>query len=172
MSWVRGWCWNDPRRPHLPMQHLFCPVLGLPTSGRTHRQAQRTEQRRGTGGNLNISIFRVFLPNYCNTQDVVISIEGMAEVEEETFTEEINTFVISVDADGNESGTCVAEPSIKYTLVEWVPISLQTCDEDLNQAKSNWNCHFDGKIFCESLTWIGHSLSYIIRIKNICTKKT
>lgn len=51
-------------------------------------------------------------------QDVVISIEGMAEVEEETFTEEINTFVISVDADGNESGTCVAEPSIKYTLVE------------------------------------------------------
>ena len=42
----------------------------------------------------------------------------MAEVEEETFTEEINTFVISVDADGNESGTCVAEPSIKYTLVE------------------------------------------------------
>ena len=78
------------------------------------------EQNRGEG-QVGISIFpffRVFLPNSCNTQDVVISIEGMAEVEEETFTEEINTFVISVDADGNESGTCVAEPSIKYTLVE------------------------------------------------------
>ena len=78
------------------------------------------EQNRGEGqvGISIFPIFRVFLPNSCNTQDVVISIEGMAEVEEETFTEEINTFVISVDADGNESGTCVAEPSIKYTLVE------------------------------------------------------
>ena len=49
---------------------------------------------------------------------VVISIEGMAEGEEETFTEEISTFVISVDDDQNESGLYVTEPPIKYTLVE------------------------------------------------------
>ena len=51
---------------------------------------------------------------------VVISIEGMTErEEEETFTEEINTFVISVDGDETESGPCgTVELPVKYTLVE------------------------------------------------------
>ena len=51
---------------------------------------------------------------------VVISIEGMTErEEEETFTEEINTFVISVDGDETESGLSgTVELPVKYTLVE------------------------------------------------------
>ena len=118
MSWVRGWSRNDPRRPHLPMQHLFCPVLGLPTSGRTLRKAWPAIQRRGgQGENFFLETFHPIL----SCMQVVISIEGMAEREEETFTEEISTFVISVDGDQNESS--VTEPSIKYTLVEWLHLS-------------------------------------------------
>ena len=60
----------------------------------------------------------MFHPIYC--VQVVISIEGMTErEEEETFTEEINTFVISVDGDESESGPCgTLELPVKYTLVE------------------------------------------------------
>ena len=62
----------------------------------------------------------MFHPIYC--VQVVISIEGMTErEEEETFTEEINTFVISVDGDETETenGLCgTVELPVKYTLVE------------------------------------------------------
>ena len=92
---------------------MLCPVLGLPASGRTYRKAWGTVQRRGgPGGNFFLEIVYPIL----SCMQVVISIEGMAEREEETFTEEINTFVISVDGDENESS--VTEPKIKYTLVE------------------------------------------------------
>ena len=111
---VGGWYRNDPRRSHLPMQHLLCSVLGLPTSARTHRKSWGAVQRRGTGENL--FFIGIIHPILC--VQVVISIEGMAEGEEETFTEEISTFVISVDDDQNESGLYVTESPIKYTLVE------------------------------------------------------
>ena len=73
------------------------------------------EQLRGEG-QVQISFIGIIDSILC--MQVVISIEGMAEGEEETFTEEISTFVISVDDDQNESGLYVTEPPIKYTLVE------------------------------------------------------
>ena len=73
------------------------------------------EQLRGEG-QVQISFLGLIRPILC--VQVVISIEGMGEGEEETFTEEINTFVISVEDDQSESGLYVTEPPIKYTLVE------------------------------------------------------
>ena len=109
---LRCWNQNDPGRPHLPMQHLLCSVLGLPTHTRTHRKSWQAVQRRRTGGNFYGKIH----PIVC--VQVVISIKGMEEEEETTFTEEISTFVISVDDDLNESGINVTDPPMKYMLVE------------------------------------------------------
>ena len=48
---------------------------------------------------------------------VVISIEGGSE--EDVFTEEITTFVISVDGEANDSKLEVTPRVMKYTLVEY-----------------------------------------------------
>ena len=48
---------------------------------------------------------------------VVISIEGGSE--EDVFTEEITTFVISVDGEATDSKLEVTPRVMKYTLVEY-----------------------------------------------------
>ena len=48
---------------------------------------------------------------------VVISIKGGSE--EDVFTEEITTFVISVDGEANDSKLEVTPRVMKYTLVEY-----------------------------------------------------
>ena len=49
---------------------------------------------------------------------VVISIKGGSE--EDVFTEEITTFVISVDGEANDSKLEVTPRVMKYTLVEYM----------------------------------------------------
>ena len=49
---------------------------------------------------------------------VVISIMGGSE--EDVFTEEITTFVISVDGEANDSKLEVTPRVMKYTLVEYM----------------------------------------------------
>ena len=52
---------------------------------------------------------------------VVISIERGSE--EDVFTEEITTFVISVDGEANDSKLEVTPRVMKYTLVEYLNLS-------------------------------------------------
>ena len=52
---------------------------------------------------------------------VVISIKGGSE--EDVFTEEITTFVISVDGEANDSKLEVTPRVMKYTLVEYWNLS-------------------------------------------------
>ena len=52
---------------------------------------------------------------------VVISIERGSE--EDVFTEEITTFVISIDGDANDSELEVTDRVMKYTLVEYLNLS-------------------------------------------------
>ena len=52
---------------------------------------------------------------------VVISIKGGSE--EDVFTEEITTFVISVDGEANNSKLEVKPRVMKYTLVEYLNLS-------------------------------------------------
>ena len=52
---------------------------------------------------------------------VVISIEGGSK--EDVFTEEITTFVISIDGDANDSELEVTDRVMKYTLVEYLNLS-------------------------------------------------
>ena len=52
---------------------------------------------------------------------MVISIERGSE--EDVFTEEITTFVISVDGEANDSKLEVTPRVMKYTLVEYLNLS-------------------------------------------------
>ena len=51
----------------------------------------------------------------------MISIEGGSK--EDVFTEEITTFVISIDGDANDSELEVTDRVMKYTLVEYLNLS-------------------------------------------------
>ena len=71
------------------------------------------------GGQVGFLYFGISHPHLF--LQVVISIERGSE--EDVFTEEITTFVISVDGDVNDSELEVTDRVMKYTLVEYLNLS-------------------------------------------------
>ena len=86
---------------------------------RVQEHLGRHKELASGGGQVGVLSFGIF--HQLLFLQVVISIEGGSK--EDVFTEEITTFVISIDGDANDSELEVTDRVMKYTLVEYLNLS-------------------------------------------------